>query len=63
MGKDYESHWSELQFHRVAGGTQPAAVYGIMVTDEVGIFFLAFKRLFMWGLEGAPAEICPDPSI
>lgn len=32
-----------------------------MVTAEVGIFFLAFKRLFMWGLEVAPAEIRPGP--
>lgn len=57
------SHYRTLALGLTTRGTQPAAVHGVMVTAEVGIFPLASKRLFMWGLEVAPAEINPDPSL
>lgn len=36
---------------------------GVMVAAEAGMFPLASKRLFMWGLGVAQVEINPGPSI
>lgn len=57
------SHKSLFFLLDLAGIPSKQLFMGVMVAAEGGMFPLASKRLFMWGLGVAQVEINPGPSI